>query len=312
MNKRPLVSIIIPTYNRACLIGETLDSLIEQVYRNWECIIVDDGSTDGTDKLIEKYLCKDERFQYYRRPSNLPKGVSSSRNYGIEKARGDYINFFDSDDIMLPDFLNKRIQIFIQKPETEVVFCAYKCFDQDGIQNQTYNNSYSGNIIDDLFNSRVNFGPLSYMLKAELIDGIRFNPNIHSAEDTEFFFNIFTSKSLIIENVAECLYYVRRNHDSIVSKFDKEGQRLNSLLTVNKKLLRYSIRHNNEAGIEMHKIRCLTNLKNMADNKNFLLAINHIIHFDEIRLRQRATIILFILSTMLIGKGALRIKNMKI
>ena len=78
---KPLVSIIIPTYNRAHLIAETLDSIIAQTYTNWECIVVDDGSTDPTDELMETYCKKDSRFQYYHRPKNRPKGANACRNY---------------------------------------------------------------------------------------------------------------------------------------------------------------------------------------------------------------------------------------
>ena len=77
----PLVSIIIPTYNRAHLIGETLDSVLAQTYQNWECIIVDDGSSDNTDEVIGAYVEKDSRFKYYHRSDkDLPKEPSASRN----------------------------------------------------------------------------------------------------------------------------------------------------------------------------------------------------------------------------------------
>src|SRR5690606_34746706 len=134
-------------------------------YQNWECIIVDDGSTDNTEALIKEYLKSDGRFQYFIRPPNLPKGVSNSRNYGLEKSNGELINFFDSDDIMLTGFLKKRIEIFMRYPETDVIFCAFKCFYENGLRNKIYNGKFSGDIIDDLLNSRVSFGPQSFLLK---------------------------------------------------------------------------------------------------------------------------------------------------
>ena len=109
MLNSPLVSIIIPTFNRANLIGETLDSVIGQTYTNWECIVIDDGSTDGTDKLLNIYLQKDTRIQYLQRPSERPKGANSCRNYGFEFSRGEYVNWFDSDDIMHPEKLEIQI-----------------------------------------------------------------------------------------------------------------------------------------------------------------------------------------------------------
>lgn len=104
-----LVSIIIPTYNRAHLIGETLDSIIAQTYTNWECIIIDDGSTDNTYDLIVKYCLKDHRIQYSRRSEGRPKGANACRNYGFEISKGVYTKWFDSDDIMLPMHLETLI-----------------------------------------------------------------------------------------------------------------------------------------------------------------------------------------------------------
>ncbi len=109
MNKS-LISIIIPTYNRAHLIGETLDSIITQTYTNWECIIVDDGSTDATEKLINEYIKKDTRFQYHRRPNDRPKGANACRNYGLEVSNGVYVQWFDSDDVMHKNCLKKKIE----------------------------------------------------------------------------------------------------------------------------------------------------------------------------------------------------------
>lgn len=106
---QPLVSIIIPTYNRAHIIGETLESVLAQTHPNWECIVVDDGSTDNTDKLLEFYCEKDSRIKYHHRPKDLTKGANSCRNYGFELSNGDFINWFDSDDVMLNTFMETKI-----------------------------------------------------------------------------------------------------------------------------------------------------------------------------------------------------------
>lgn len=105
----PLTSIIIPTYNRAHVIGETLDSINAQTYENWECIIVDDGSTDDTNIIVKKYLEKDNRFQFHHRPDNRLKGANACRNFGIENSKGEYIMFLDSDDICEPFCLTERV-----------------------------------------------------------------------------------------------------------------------------------------------------------------------------------------------------------
>ncbi|MDT0649587.1 glycosyltransferase family 2 protein [Autumnicola edwardsiae] len=94
---KPTISVIIPTYNRAHIINETLDSVLDQTYANWECLIIDDGSGDNTKDVIKKYL-RDERFKYFKRPDGREKGACTCRNIGIEKSSGDYIQFLDSDD----------------------------------------------------------------------------------------------------------------------------------------------------------------------------------------------------------------------
>jgi glycosyltransferase involved in cell wall biosynthesis len=107
-----LVSIIIPTYNRSHFLLETLESVKFQNHKNWECIVVDDGSTDDTEKIVNNYISKDERFKYVKRPAHLPKGACACRNYGFSLAQGDYIQWFDDDDIMFDNYLSDRIRLF--------------------------------------------------------------------------------------------------------------------------------------------------------------------------------------------------------
>src|SRR5690606_34735075 len=106
----PLVSIIIPTYTRAHLIGETLDSVLAQTYTHWECIVVDDGSADGTDTLMKSYCDKDARFQYHHRPADRLPGGNAARNYGFEVSKGEYVMFLDSDDLYIKTALKERVE----------------------------------------------------------------------------------------------------------------------------------------------------------------------------------------------------------
>src|SRR5690554_3978886 len=117
-----LISIIIPTYNRAHLIGETLDSVLAQTYQNWECIVVDDGSTDNTDEVMAAYMAKDARFQYHHRPKDRLPGGNAARNYGFEVSKGEYIQWFDSDDLMLPEKLEMKVSSLLDK-NVDFVVC---------------------------------------------------------------------------------------------------------------------------------------------------------------------------------------------
>ncbi len=108
----PIVTIVIPTYNRAHVIEEALLSIQGQTYTNWECIIVDDGSTDNTLEVLKGFEKKDNRFKIHTRPKNRTKGANACRNIGIEKSQGAYLIFLDSDDTLAKKCLENRIQCF--------------------------------------------------------------------------------------------------------------------------------------------------------------------------------------------------------
>src|SRR5690606_7788857 len=110
MTELPMVSIITPTFNRANLIGETLDSVLAQTYQNWECIVVDDGSTDNTDEILKNYCYKDARFQYHHRPADRLRGGNPARNYGFEKGKGEFVMFLDSDDLFIKTAVKERVE----------------------------------------------------------------------------------------------------------------------------------------------------------------------------------------------------------
>lgn len=125
-----LCSIIIPTFNREYLIQYTLDSILNQLYINWECIIVDDGSTDNTLEIIKKYELIDSRFKFYKRPFYLKKGANSCRNYGFSKISGDYVQWFDSDDIMLPSMIKEKVSK-ISFEKSDIVIARLGMFKND-------------------------------------------------------------------------------------------------------------------------------------------------------------------------------------
>ena len=118
----PKASIIIPTYNRAGIILKTLGSIQNQSYTNWECIIVDDGSTDDTENVVKKLKNKDNRFQFYSRPKHKKKGANACRNYGLELSKGDYIIWFDSDDLMHIEYIEMQIAL-LNKSEFNYSIC---------------------------------------------------------------------------------------------------------------------------------------------------------------------------------------------
>ncbi len=113
MNKiYPLISVVIPAYNAGQFLDETLESVLSQTYENWECIIVNDGSTDNTESVAKKWCEKDSRFRLTNKENG---GLSSARNWGIKESKAEYIAFLDADDILTSDSLEVRINVLIEQ-----------------------------------------------------------------------------------------------------------------------------------------------------------------------------------------------------
>ena len=108
-----MISIIIPAYNAGDYLANTIESVFNQTYPDFELLLIDDGSTDHTHEIVQAFQSKDNRIKYYYKPNG---GVSSARNLGIKKARGEYFTFLDSDDTYEPAFLEK---MFCQIKQTE-------------------------------------------------------------------------------------------------------------------------------------------------------------------------------------------------
>jgi glycosyltransferase involved in cell wall biosynthesis len=114
-----LVSVVIPAYNAAQYLGEALESCLAQTYPAVETIVVDDGSTDETAQVVTRY----PQVRYFRQPNG---GVSRARNCGVRHANGEFIQFLDADDILLPAKVARCMDIFAAAPETGLVYCVYE------------------------------------------------------------------------------------------------------------------------------------------------------------------------------------------
>ncbi|GEL10374.1 Glycosyl transferase family 2 [Flavobacterium glycines] len=124
----PLVSVVIPTFNSEKYISDTIISVQNQSYQNWEIILVDDGSTDTTRTIITTFLT-DKRIQFY--PLGKNSGTGVARNFGVTKAAGKYIAFLDADDLWKPEKLEKQID-FLKKNNLAFTFSFYDCIDEQG------------------------------------------------------------------------------------------------------------------------------------------------------------------------------------
>lgn len=117
----PKVTVIIPTYNRAHLVKDAVESVLNQTYQDFELIVIDDGSTDNTKEVLAVY--KDKLTYIYQEN----QGRSSARNHGIKLAQGEYIAFLDSDDVWFPDKLERQVPVLESAPPDVVLVHGYKC-----------------------------------------------------------------------------------------------------------------------------------------------------------------------------------------
>lgn len=185
-----LISIIIPTYNRAHLLKETLDSIAAQTYQNWECIIIDDGSTDDTEIVVEKYVKEDNRFQYHRRPVSRPKGANSCRNFGFELSKGDYINWFDDDDIMLNGFLKEKIEQFTN--DIDLVICSGIYVDDNLDKTEIINLKEQSFLFKDYVLWKLHIITNSILFRKSFLDNKKlFSLKISRGQETELFSRLF-------------------------------------------------------------------------------------------------------------------------
>ena len=126
-HKGPIVTIVTPVFNRANIIHKSIDSVIAQTYKNWELMIIDDGSTDNISEVIGNRYSGDSRIHFIRR-EKTPKGASTCRNIGAENAKGDYLIFLDSDDLLEPFCLEQRIAVMATDPDLDFAVFPLKVF----------------------------------------------------------------------------------------------------------------------------------------------------------------------------------------
>jgi glycosyltransferase involved in cell wall biosynthesis len=120
-----MVSIIVPAYNYGRYLPECLDSVLNQTYTNWECIVIDNGSTDDTSSIAQSFVSKDKRFSYY---FTEQKGVSFARNKAVSLSKGMYIFPLDADDKIAPTYIEKALKIIESEEHIKVVYCDAELF----------------------------------------------------------------------------------------------------------------------------------------------------------------------------------------
>ncbi|TDN88683.1 glycosyl transferase family 2 [Salegentibacter sp. 24] len=229
------VSIIIPTFNRAHIIAETLDSIQNQTFQNWECIIIDDGSQDNTSELIGKYVETDQRFHYILRKEYQKKGASSCRNIGLRNSSGKYIQFLDSDDIIENNKLAKQVEILDKKKSLTFSTCKWGRISNSGeikIKHQSLSTYFSTSRpfeLLNIFGNCATYLPIhTFLFHKDLINTSGYwNETLTNNDDGEFITRIcinsegmyFTSETIVYYRTGEQNRLSNLNESKNISSF---------------------------------------------------------------------------------------------
>ena len=220
--KNEKVTIIMATYNRAHFIEETLNSIQNQTFKEWECIIIDDGGTDHTAEIIKPFLYKDKRFSFFKRPERYTKGLPGCRNYGLDVATGNYIIFFDDDDIVHPQNLECCI---LELENKEISFCRYirEVFTGEFNYKFDYSKNYTSFTIDvqdleSVIKNELPFNSCAVMWRKKCFQDFRFVEHLMYAEEWELYTRLLSTNIKGI-SIAKCLFYGRKHANSNTGEF---------------------------------------------------------------------------------------------
>ena len=233
---KTLISIIVPIYNVENYLRQCLDSIMNQTYQNFECLLINDGSPDNSAEICREYVDKDASFRYFEKENG---GVSSARNLGIEHSKGEYITFIDSDDWVDSDYL-EVLHSKIKEYNTDFVISSYKKFDMDEdcfylhIWDQDYYERIwtSQELLSQLPNLEnydgsytVSWGKL---FKRSIFDEILFNEQRKFGEDFECSFKLYLSMTSCLY-IHKALYNYRLHSESMLGQVVTERQLMDDI-----------------------------------------------------------------------------------
>lgn len=195
-----MISVIIPTYNRAHVISEAIQSVLDQTYRDFELLVIDDGSTDDTQDVVSRFSDKRIKYHYIEH-----KGRAYARNYGLQKMCGRYVAFLDSDDLYGKEKLKSLSDYLRSHPETMIAYSSYTLI-QNGIETFQYTNNGSGNLFLKIFKkSFINMN--TTLIRRECIDVAGgFKEDLRILEDYDFYLRLSEKFKFSFVNVMSSYY----------------------------------------------------------------------------------------------------------
>lgn len=211
----PLVSIIMPAYNAEVFIGEAIDSVLAQHYVNWELLVVNDGSTDGTARVLAGY--SDPRIRVFNKPNG---GIGSARNVALEHVRGEFLCGLDADDVLPPLSLSSRVPVLKARPELDIVD-GVVLFKDGKLREvlRTFVPDFEGEPYNELLALNSNcFMGFSWMIRWRKDTSARFTTNVSHGEDLCFYLEYSPGKRYAY--VTEEVLHYRRTGHTVMSNLD--------------------------------------------------------------------------------------------
>jgi glycosyltransferase involved in cell wall biosynthesis len=304
-----MVSIIIPTYNRATLIIDTLKSIELQSYKNWECIVIDDHSDDNTEYIVKDFIKDKKRFQFHKRPISMKKGANSCRNFGFQKSQGEFIQWFDSDDLMSLNFLKIKMNTFKANPNINYNICGFSLFNKNGILRTYISDIEPTNILYNYAKRNIKLNTPSIMFKRPLVLPYSFNPWLSRAQDLDFIFNVLTSgkaKGIIIK---QSLTKVRIHENSISARYKKNKKiDLKSSLYVCNNFFHFFRKEGNKEGQKLAKQDYILTLKNALKGNFFLFFFRKLANTNILTNSEKIKLLFLAFIYTISGKGITRMK----
>lgn len=200
-----LISIVVPIYNVEKYLRQCLDSILNQTYQNFECLLINDGSPDNSADICREYVEKDSRFKYFEKENG---GLSDARNYGIRQSKGSYITFVDSDDWLENDAL-QLLYDALKKENADISIGRYNCYDESRCQYLFYDSNPDDSLeviegkeiidregVEEMRNGNWTVAYLK-LFKRELLENLPF-PLGKIAEDTYWTWKVLLRASRVV------------------------------------------------------------------------------------------------------------------
>lgn len=219
MSAPPLISVVIPCFNVAATLNETLDSVLGQSWRQIEVIAVDDSSTDATPAILAAYAARDTRVRVIRQPN---AGCAAARNTGIAQAQGAYIGLIDADDLWLPGYLAAHMQRFAADPKLGVSFSRIRYIGNDGAPTAETTRPKLRDITPEDILQDNPAGCAMLVARRHVFDAVGvFNAQLRRAEDQEWLFRVALT-AWKIEGIDQALADYRNSPTGLSADLDAQ------------------------------------------------------------------------------------------